>query len=124
MNIVILCGRLTRDVEVKYSRDTAFARVSIAIDRKFSKEKVADFFNLVAFGKTAEFMGKYMHRGERVLIEGRLQTSKYKDKDGNDRTSTEVVVENAEFADGGNKKAADPNDPYGGTPVDDNDTPF
>ena len=124
MNIVILCGRLTRDVEVKYSRDTAFARVSIAIDRKFSKEKITDFFNLVAFGKTAEFMGKYMHRGERVLIEGRLQTSKYKDKDGNDRTSTEVVVENAEFADGGNKKAADPNDPYGGTPVDDRDTPF
>ena len=124
MNKVFLLGRLTRDVDVKYSTSTPFARVSIAVDRRFSKEKITDFFNLVAFGKTAENMGKYMHKGSRVAIEGRLQTSKYKDKDGNDRTSTEIVIDNAYFADGANQKAADPNDPYGGTPVDDNDTPF
>ena len=74
----------------------------------------------------AEFMNKYLSKGVRILVDGRLQTSKYKDKDGNDRTSTEVIIENFEFAGDSKKKAAapDPDDPYGGTPVDDEDTPF
>lgn len=120
MNKVFLSGRLTRDPEVKYSQsNTAFARVGIAVDRVFSKNKEVDFFNLVAFGKTAEFLGKWFSKGSKLLAEGRLQTSKYKDKEGNERTSTEVVVDNVEFADG-KKKQQGNNDGYD---VDD-DTPF
>lgn len=100
MNKVFLSGRLTRDPETKYSQsNTAYARVGIAVDRAFSKNKEVDFFNLVAFGKTAEFLGKWFSKGSKLLVEGRLQTSKYKDKDGNERTGTEVVVDNVEFAD-------------------------
>lgn len=105
MNKVFLSGRLTRDPEVKYSQsNTAFARVGIAVDRAFSKNKEVDFFNLVAFGKTAEFLGKWFSKGSKLLAEGRLQTSKYKDKDGNERTSTEVVIDNVEFADSKKKE--------------------
>jgi len=125
MNKVILMGRLTRDVEVRYSQSgTAFARVGIAVERPFSKDKAADFFNLTAFGKTAEFMGKHLSRGERVLIDGRLQTSTYEDKDGIKRTNTDVIVENVEFADTKKKAAAPSDDRYGGDPVDDEATPF
>lgn len=103
MNKVFLSGRLTRDPEAKYSQsNTAFARVGIAVDRAFSKNKEVDFFNLVAFGKTAEFLGKWFSKGSKLLAEGRLQISKYKDKEGNERTSTEIVVDNVEFA--GSKK--------------------
>ena len=105
MNKVFLSGRLTRDPEVKYSQsNTAFARVGIAVDRAFSKNKEVDFFNLVAFGKTAEFLGKWFSKGSKLLAEGRLQTSKYKDKEGNERTSTEIVVDNVEFADSKKKE--------------------
>lgn len=105
MNKVFLSGRLTRDPEVKYSQNnTAYARVGIAVDRAFSKNKEVDFFNLVAFGKTAEFLGKWFSKGSKLLVEGRLQTSKYKDKDGNERTSTEIVVDNVEFADSKKKE--------------------
>lgn len=125
MNKVILMGRLTRDVEVRYSQSgTAFARVGIAVERPFSKDKAADFFNLTAFGKTAEFMGKYLSRGERVLINGRLQTSTYEGKDGIKRTNTDIIVDNVEFADTKKKAAAPSDDRYGGEPVDDEDTPF
>lgn len=86
MNKVILCGRLTRDVEMKDTKSgMQVARVGIAVDRRGKKDE-ADFFNLVAFNKTAAFILKYLHRGERVLIEGHLQTSSYK-KDGVKRTS-------------------------------------
>lgn len=105
MNKVFLSGRLTRDPEVKYSQsNTAFARVGIAVDRAFSKNKEVDFFNLVAFGKTAEFLGKWFSKGSKLLAEGRLQISKYKDKEGNERTSTEIVVDNVEFADSKKKE--------------------
>ncbi len=99
MNKVILMGRLTRDIELKTSQSgNAFARSAIAVDRPFKKEET-DFFNLVAFGKTAEFLNRYFEKGRRILVEGRLQTSNYEDKDGNKRTSTEVVIEQIEFAD-------------------------
>lgn len=122
MNKVILCGRLTREVEMKDTKSgMQVARVGIAVDRRGKKDE-ADFFNLVAFDKTAAFMLKYLHRGERVLIEGRLQTSSY-EKDGVKRTSVDVIVENVEFADG--KKDAKPaGDTFKGSPVDDDDTPF
>lgn len=119
MNKVFLMGHLTRDVELKMSNDVAYARCGIAINRR--KKDEVDFFNLTAFGKTAEVMSKYLAKGSKVLIEGRLQTSTY-DKNGVKVTATDVIVEQCEFADS-KKKAAD-NDGFGGTPVDDSDTPF
>ena len=123
MNKVFLSGRLTRDPETKYSQsNTAFARVGIAVDRPFSKNKEVDFFNLVAFGKTAEFLGKYFSKGSKLLVEGRLQTSKYKDKDGNERTGTDVIVDNVEFADSKKKEQGNGGGNYDYDPLE--DTPF
>lgn len=127
MNRITLSGNLTRDPEVRYTQSgKAYTRVAIAVNRPFGKDNAVDFFNLVAWEKTAEVMGKWLAKGSRILVAGRLQTSKYKDKDGNDRTSVDIIVETFEFAGDSKKKAAapDPNDPYGGTPVDDSDTPF
>lgn len=119
MNKVILSGNLTRDPELKTaSSGKAYARAGIAVNRPFSKDKTVDFFNLLIWDKSAEAMNKYLAKGSRILVEGRLQTSKYKDKDGKERTATEIVVENWEFADS-KKKAADD---FDGEPVD--DTPF
>lgn len=99
MNKVILCGRLTRDVELKTSQGgKTFARTSIAVDRPFHKDET-DFFNLVAFSKTAEFLSKYFEKGRRVLIDGILRQSTFEDKDGNKKSTVEVVVDNVEFAD-------------------------
>lgn len=123
MNKVILLGNLTRDPEVRNTQSgKAYARLGIAVNRPFSKDKDAvDFFNLMAWDKTAEFIGKYFKKGSRLLVEGRLQTSKYKDKQGNEVTSTDIVIENAEFAGGGKSK---PKDNFGGEPIDDDDIPF
>ena len=99
MNKVFLSGNLTRDVEVRYSQaGKAFARLGIAVNRPYSKEKVTDFFNMTAFGKTAEFCGRYMTKGTRVLVEGTLQTSTYENKDGVKVNSVEILVDNIEFA--------------------------
>lgn len=107
MNRVFLSGNLTRDPEVRYSQNgMAFARMGIAINRR-SKNKDAkevDFFNIVAFDKTAEFCGRYLTKGSRVLVEGYLQTSSY-EKDGVKRTSVEIMINNIEFA--GSKRDSD-----------------
>ena len=80
MNKVFLSGNLTRDVEVRYTQTgKAYARTGIAVKRPFSKDAV-DFFNLTAWDKTAEFMGKWFAKGSRVLLDGRIQTSSYEDK--------------------------------------------
>lgn len=102
MNKTILCGRLTRDPEIRYSQGEnamAIARGSIAVDRRFKKdgEQTADFINLVAFGKTAEFFEKYIKKGTKIIVEGRIQTGSY-DKDGTKVYTTDVVVEQVEFA--------------------------
>lgn len=99
MNKVILMGNLTRDPEVKHTQSgKAWARVGIAVNRPFAKDTV-DFFNLVAWDKTAEFLGKYFVKGQKALIEGRLQTSTYENKDGVKVNSVDVIVDNVEFAD-------------------------
>ena len=100
MNKVFLSGNLTRDVEVRYTQSgKAFARMGIAVRRPFSKDKDAvDFFNLVAWEKTAEFCGKYFMKGSRVLIEGRLQTSSYENRDGVKVNAVDVLIDNVEFA--------------------------
>lgn len=100
MNKTILMGRLTRDPEVRMSGDTAVARFSLAVDRRFKKdgEQTADFINCVAFGKTGEFIEKYGRKGTKFVVEGRIQTGSYTNKDGQKVYTTDVVVEQVEFA--------------------------
>lgn len=103
MNKVILMGRLTRDAEIRYSQgenSMAIARFSLAVDRRFRKdgEQSADFINCIAFGKTAEFYEKFGRKGTKFVIEGRIQTGSYTNKDGQRVYTTDVVVENTEFA--------------------------
>ena len=103
MNKVILMGRLTRDPEVRYSQGataTAIARFSIAVDRRFKRdgEPDADFINCVAFGRTGEFIERYGHKGTKFVVQGRIQTGSYTNKDGVKVYTTEVVVEEQEFA--------------------------
>ena len=107
MNKVILMGRLTRDPEVRYSQGdnaSAVARFSLAVDRRFKKDgdQTADFINCVAFGKTAEFIEKYGHKGTKFVVEGRIQTGNYTNKDGQKVYTTDVVVEQVEFAESKN----------------------
>lgn len=105
MNKVILMGRLTRTPEIRYSNgenSTAVARFSLAVDRRFkrdgSNEQSADFISCVAFGKTAEFLERYVNKGTKLVVEGRIQTGSYTNKDGNKVYTTDVVVEQCEFA--------------------------
>lgn len=96
MNRVILCGRAVRDPEVRYSANqTAVARYTLAVDRI---KDGTDFINCVAFVKSAEFAEKYIHKGTKIIVEGRIQTSSYTNKDGQKVNTTEVVVEHQEFA--------------------------
>lgn len=113
MNKVILSGRLTRDSEVRYggANNTAVARGSLAVDRRFKKEgeQTADFINYVAFGKTAEFLEKYGKKGTKFIVEGRIQTGSYDNKDGQKVYTTDVVIETVEFAESkSNGQAAAP----------------
>jgi len=103
MNKIILMGRLTRDPEVRYSQgntQTAIARFSLAVDRKFKRdgEPDADFFNCVAFGKQAEFIEKYLKQGTKIVTSGRLQNNNYTNKDGQKVFNVEIFVEEIEFA--------------------------
>ena len=104
MNKVILMGRLTRDPEVRYSAGEnalAIARYTLAVDRRFKRdgEASADFIPCVVFGKSAEFAEKYFRQGMRVLITGRIQTGSYTNRDGQKVYTTDIVVEDQEFAD-------------------------
>ena len=153
MNKIFLSGNLTRDPEVRYSQSgKAYARMGIAVRRPYSKDKDAvDFFNLVAWDKTAEFCGKYFQKGSRVLLEGTLRTNSYDNKDGVKVNTVEIWVDNIEFAgarpqqsgggedysggrqQGGNdysnrREPAPPkrndDDYFRGEPIDPDDTPF
>lgn len=132
MNKVVLLGRLTRDVEVRYTNtnNTMVASFTIAVNRRFTKEGQADadFINLVAWDKTAEFCSKHFKKGQQVGVIGRIQTRNYDDKDGKRVYVTEVVVEETYFADSkkddpnlSNSKGLTQKDNY--VPVDD-DLPF
>lgn len=126
MNKVILSGNLTRDPELKQYSSTTVAKFGLAVSRPTAKNE-PDFFNVAAFGKTAEFIGKYFSKGSRAIIEGRLQNSSYTDKDGNKRTSFEVMVDNIEFGDSKKKSDAEPPPPATSSNddiVDDVDLPF
>lgn len=99
MNKVILIGRLSKDVEVKYAGETCVARYGLAVDRKIKKdgEPNADFINCVAFGKQGEFAEKYLRKGMKIAVVGRIQTGSYTDKNGNKVYTTDIVVEEHEF---------------------------
>ena len=104
MNKVILMGRLTRDPEIRYTsgeNQTAVARYTLAVDRRFKRqgdEQTADFINCVVFGRGAEFAESYLHQGTKIVAVGRIQTGSYVNKDGQKVYTTEVVVEDQEFA--------------------------
>ena len=104
MNKVILIGRLTRDPDVRYSQGAngsmAIARYSLAVPRKFKQEGQpdCDFINCIAFGKLGEFAEKYLKQGIKIAVTGRIQTGSYTNKDGQKVYTTDVVVEEQEFA--------------------------
>lgn len=104
MNKVILMGRLTRDPEVRYSageNGTAYARYTLAVDRRFGRrdgEATADFISCVAFSRNAEFAEKYFRQGLKIVVTGRIQTGSYTNRDGQKVYTTDVVVEDQEFA--------------------------
>lgn len=105
MNKVILMGRLTREPEVSSSTSgTTFARFSIAVDRKFKKEgdPDADFFNCTSFNKQAEFVERYLKKGTKVVVTGRLQNNNYTNKDGQKVYDVRIMVEEIEFAESKN----------------------
>ena len=137
MNKVTLIGRVVREPEIRYSQGentTCIARYTLAVDRKFKQEgqPTADFINCIAFGKLGEFAEKYLHKGVKIAVTGRIQTGSYKNKDGNTVYTTDVVVEEQEFcesksnnqqnAQGNNQQS---NDGFMNIPDDvDNELPF
>ena len=116
MNRVILMGRLTRDPDVRYSQggegSMAVARYTLAVDRRRTRgnesgnEQTADFISCVAFARSAEFAEKYLHQGTKVVVSGRIQTGSYTNKDGQRVYTTDVVVEEQEFAESKSSAAA------------------
>ncbi|MBR1440297.1 MAG: single-stranded DNA-binding protein [Lachnospiraceae bacterium] len=116
MNKVILMGRLTRDPEVRYSQggenSLAIARYTLAVDRRFNRnqggdnQQTADFIQCVAFGRSGEFAEKYFRKGIKIAVTGRIQTGSYTNKDGATVYTTEVVVEDQEFAESKNSSGA------------------
>ena len=121
MNKVILMGRLTRDPEVRYSqgeRSMAIARYTLAVDRRGRRSQdgdqgqTADFINIVAFDRAGEFAERYFRQGMRVLVTGRIQTGSYVNKDGQRVYTTDIIVEDQEFAD--SKGQGSDNSTFGG----------
>ena len=121
MNKVILMGRLTRDPEVRYSQgtnsrgeSTAIARYSLAVDRRFRRdgEPDADFFNCTCFGRQAEFAEKYLRKGTKILITGRIQNDNYQNREGQMVYSVQVMVDEQEFAESKNASGASDNGGY------------
>ena len=112
MNKVILIGRITRDAEIRYTqgeKSTAIARFSLAVDRRFKRdndEQYTDFISCIAFGKIAEFLEKFGRKGTKFVVDGRIQTGSYNNKDGQKVYTTDVVVENIEFAESKNSSGS------------------
>ena len=117
MNKVILLGRMARDPEVRFTQGnepTAVCRFSVAVERPYSSKRkegdaTADFINCVCFGKRGENIGQYFHKGNRIAITGRLQVSNWQDKNGQKRSSTDVIVEDFEFCENKNVNSVSAN---------------
>lgn len=122
MNKVILVGRLTKDPDVRYSQGentTAIARYNLAVDRIGAKDgqPSADFISCIAFGKNGEFAEKYLHKGMKIAVEGRIQTGSYTNNDGQKVYTTDVVIERHEFCESkGNGAAPDQQTSYTSIP--------
>ena len=143
MNKVVLIGRLTKDVELRFAAGsgTAVARFTLAVNRQFKKDE-ADFVSCIAFGKTGETIAQYITKGRQLAIAGNIRTGSYEAQDGTRRYTTDVVVESFDFIDSGNngsKNNSNKNDGFGGAfatpdnsfdgdydmmPVDNGDIPF
>lgn len=112
MNKVILMGRITRDAEIRYTqgeKSTAIARFSLAVERRFKRdndEQNTDFISCIAFGRVAEFLEKFGRKGTKFVLDGRIQTGSYNNKDGQKVYTTDVVVENIEFAESKNSSGS------------------
>ena len=109
MNQINICGRLTRDPEMRSTSGTTIARYTVAVDRKFKQDGKpdADFFNCIAFGKSAEFAEKYFRQGTKIIVSGRMEQDNYTDKNGNKVYTWQLLVNDQEFAE--SKKAAEEN---------------
>lgn len=112
MNKAIIIGRMTRRADIRYTQgenQTCIARFTLAVNRKFAKEgeKSADFISCIAFGKIAEFLERYGDKGIKFVVEGRIQTGSYTNKDGRTVYTTDVVVEQVEFAESKSSNAAE-----------------
>lgn len=134
MNQVVLIGRLTRDPELRFTAGSgkAVATFSIAVDRPFSKEKETDFFRIVVWGKTGENCANYLSKGRLVAVSGRIQNNNYETQNGEKRTSTEIVANEVQFLERGNRNDqsgfdhSSPGNPNGFQAIDedDDDIPF
>jgi len=135
MNLVILMGRTTKDIELRHTQNSlAVARFTLAVDRPYQKqgeEKQTDFIPCVAFGKLAESLAKYISKGRRITVEGRIQIDTYDKDDGSKGYSTSIIVNRFEFADSKVGQVQEVSQPeaeqgaYSGLePLDDNDLPF
>lgn len=106
LNVVVLTGRLTADPELKTtSSGVSVCSFSVAVERRYrsGEDREADFINIVAWRSSAEFVSKYFKKGQMIAIEGSIQTRKYQDKEGNNRTAFEVLANNVQFADFGKR---------------------
>ncbi|HEY8402589.1 MAG TPA: single-stranded DNA-binding protein [Cytophagaceae bacterium] len=130
MNKVIMLGRLSSDTELRTTQSgTAVCKFSIAVDRpaKQGEERQADFFRIAAWGKTGEFVNTYFEKGQRILIEGRLQNNNYEDKNGIKHYSNDVIAEKVYFADGKRTQQAQqetPQENFEFNPEESDDLPF
>ena len=127
MNRVMLIGRAVRDPEIRHSQDMTIAKYTLAVDRR-GKDKEADFISCTAFGKTAEFVEKYIKKGTKIAVEGRWQTSSYTNKEGTTIYTNDCIVEQIEFAeskkdDASEKKSPSP-DSFMTLPADLEEVPF
>ena len=104
MNLVVLIGRLTRDPDIRTGNSTSVVRFTVAVDRP-GKDKGADFISCVAFGKTADSITKYMHKGNKIVLDGRIQTGSYINKDGVKAYTTDVIVNHWEFGESKQQQA-------------------
>lgn len=126
MNRSVLMGRLTRDPDIRQAGETNIAMYSLAVDRRGKKDE-ADFINIVAFGKSADFAGKYLHKGMRICVSGRIQTGSYTNKDGQKVYTFDVVAEDQEFCESkaeSKEKQADPLSGFINVPEEAEELPF
>lgn len=111
LNVIAIAGRLTRDPELRRTPSgDAVCSFSVAVDRNFSKEKEADFFDCVAWRGTAEFVSKWFTKGRMIIVNGRMQSRKWQDKNGQNRISWEIQADNVSFA--GDKQSENTGDGY------------